>query len=441
MKNKWLIFILVLSGVISSCSDKNVDDIYQGSKDMTQNLTIKWDTAANKSSEALYQHFMPNGAPYFGSEIWWDLSSSTDSVAQRQEHFTQGNMSLWSQSEAIDVMIAAYKRSKNQKFLDEANAAVSGIYQANGSFYDSYSCDSESMLNTLLDLYDIETDKSKKDEYWEAATSFFKLLELCSAGSSQNDSTYTYGLNGIPNSTYDATIYTRSNASAVIMAVKMYKIAKERNESADNYLQFAQNVYSYCEENLFESSGLVYNSVSTDNNVDQTFYTGNEGLMIGAAVALYNVTNDSTKISSACSFANYVAEGTYTGRQVFDKQYPVLLPDISSNLIGSVDRFVLMYRGLYFRYLVDLLNVTNKEVSNTEKELYKMTITNNAETFWAYDQASGTALWGSYGYEHPYKGEYISTNDLSDPYISKKVVSLEAQITGAFLMEMKALLN
>jgi predicted alpha-1,6-mannanase (GH76 family) len=443
MKNRWLIFFLVLCGVVSSCSDKNIDDIYNGSASLTQNLTIKWDTAANKSSQALYQHFLPNGASYFGSEIWWNLSSSVDSTTQKQENFTQGTISLWSQSQAIDVMIAAYKRSKNQKFLDEANTAVSGISQANGRFINSSFRDSEFMINTLLDLYDIVTDESTKNKYWTAATSFFRQLETATiVSNSQNDSTYTNGMDGVPVSSSNvSTLSTVSNAPAVIMAVKMYKIAKERNESADNYLQFAQNVYSYCEGNLFENGGLVYNSV-TNNTADKTFYTGNEGLMIGAAVALYNVTKDSTKISSACSFASYVSKGTYTGRQVWDTQYPVLLPDVDSNtLIGSVDRSILMYRGLYFRYLIDLIGVTNTNISNTNKGLYKIAITNNAETLWAYGQISGKALWGSQWYEPPYEGEYISTTSLSDTYISKRVISLEAQIAGAFLIEMKASLN
>jgi predicted alpha-1,6-mannanase (GH76 family) len=443
MKNRWLIFILILSSAIYSCSDKNIDDIYNGNTNLTQNLNVKWDTVANKSSQALYQHFLPNGASYFGSEIWWNLSSSVDSATQKQENFTQGTISLWSQSQAIDVMIAAYKRSKNQKFLDEANAVVSGIYQANGCFINSSFRDSEFMINTLLDLYSIVTDESTKNKYWTAATSFFKQLETATiVSNSLDNSTYTNGMDGVPVSSSNvSTLSTLSNAPAVIMAVKMYKIAKERNESANNYLQFAQNVYSYCAGALFENGGLVYNSI-TNNNVDNTFYTGNEGAMIGAAVALYSVTKDSTKISSACSFANYVSKGTYTGRQVWDTQYPVLLPDINSNtLVGSVDRSILMYRGVFFRYLMDLINVTNTDISAANKELYKTTLTNNAETLWTYGQMPGKALWGSQWYEPPYEGEYVSTTSVSDPYISKEVISLEAQIAGAFLFEMKALLN
>jgi|WetSurMetagenome_2_1015567.scaffolds.fasta_scaffold23357_3 predicted alpha-1,6-mannanase (GH76 family) len=442
MKNRWLIILLILSGTISSCSDKSIYDKYNGSTSLTQNLVVKWDTIANKSSQALCQHFLPNGTPYFGSEIWWNLKSS-DPTVQKQENFTQGTMSLWSQSQAIDVMIAAYKRSKDQKFLDEANIAVSGIYQANGSFVNSSFRDSECMINTLLDLYDVVSDKSAKDKYWEAATSFYKQLEIATVvNDSRSKSTYTNGLDGIPvSSSNTMTLSTLSNAPAVIMAVKMYKIAKERNESADNYLQFAQNVYSYCSGNLFENGGLVYNSIS-NNNIDNTFYTSNEGYMIGAAVALYNITKDSTKISSACSFANYVSKGIYTGRPVWDTQYPVLLPDINSNtLVGSVDRSILMYRGIFFRYLVDLIDVTNTNISADKKELYKLTLTNNAETLWTYGQIPGKALWGSQWYEPPYKGEYVSTTSLSDPYISKEVIPLESQIAGAFLFEMKALLN
>lgn len=79
--------------------------------------------------------------------------------------------------------------------------------------------------------------------------------------------------------------------------------------------------------------------------------------------------------------------------------------------------------------------------SEDNTKLYKTCLINNAESLWLHGQTDENCLWGTRWYEPPYKGEFVSTTEITDPYISRKVIALEAQVAGSMLLEMRAALK
>lgn len=440
MKNKLLLLTLSSAFLFSSCSVKDETDIYQGSSDMTANLNVDWNAAANKCSTILSTNFLPDNT-YFCNEIWWDMAKGADSG---QEQFVMGNISLFAQSQAIDVLIDAYNRTSTNDYLSKAKSILTSIYVANGqSYMDSTSyANSEFMGITLLRLY----AASKDDAYLSAAKDIFNVVSAAATSKQTNADSIgvaTPGAIGVPVSVSQPNKRTTlSNATAVILAEKLFNATNEQT-----YLDFALHIFSFTEQNLFEGSGQVYESASMDESgttiqsQDKTSYSANQGAMIGASLALYNHSNDAEAKVQYLKYANLFAEfqtnGSYSSsRQIIYKQFPVFMPDYIE-LPGAIDRSLMLYRGIFFRYLKDLIEIPN----NAEAKTLKTCLDNNVESIWQYGQEDESCLWGTRWYEAPYTGEYISGTDTTDPYISKKVISIEAEVAGATLVEMKAELS
>lgn len=436
IKNK-LILITLSSAFLISCNDKNIADIYQGSSDMTANLSVNWNDAANKCSSILTKDFLPDNTN-FCNEIWWDMSAGAN---QTKEQYVKGDLSLFAQSQAVDLLIDSYNRTSTADYLTKAKAILASVYVANSNSYaDSSSYASSAFMGiTLLRMY----SASKDQTYLKAAKELY--TNIAAAATSKNVKAADLGIAdpgaiGVPVS--DASLNNRSilsNGASIILAVKLYTLTNEQS-----YLAFALKVYSFAEQNLFEGSGQTYDSAIMNDlgtsvlSQDKASYSGNQGVMIGACLALYNASkDDNTKaqyLKYANLFANYQAKGSYSSvRQIIYKQYPVFMPDYTS-LPGAVNRSLMLYRGIFFRYLRDLIEIPNNDNATT----LNLCLTNNVESLWQYGQEKESCLWGTRWYEAPYTGEYVSTTDVTDPYISKKVVSLEAEIAGATLIEMKA---
>lgn len=438
MKNK-LLLIALSSVSLFSCSIKDETDIYHGSSDMTANLNLDWNTAANKCSKILSTDFLPDNT-YFCNEVWWDMTQGGD----KTEQFVKGTASLIAQSQAIDVLLDAYNRTGTNDYLSKAESILASVYAANGQSYmdDASYANSEFMGITLLRLY----TASKNDAYLAAAKNIFAVITVAAtskqSGADASEQPVS-GAIGVPVSASQPDMRTTlSNATAVIFAEKLFNATNDQS-----CLDFASHIFSFLEQNLFDGSGQVYASVIMDElgttiqSQDKTSYSAGQGLMIGASLALYNHSSDKDAKAQYLKYANLFAQfqvyGSYsTSRQIIYKQFPVFMPDYVA-LPGAVDRSLMLYRGIFFRYLKDLIGISD----NTDTKTYQICLDNNVESMWVYGQDNESCFWGTRWYEAPYTGEYVSSTDVSDPYVSKKVVSLEAEIAGATLVEMKAELS
>lgn len=427
MKKEWLILFTLLSGFLStSCSVDDAFDGYHGSGDMTQNLPVNWEEAANKSAQVLTFNLFPQGSKYFGKEIYWDISKENPT---EQFRAFDNDIKVTSQLEAVKLLINQCKRSNDEATASIAKTVLSEVSKKINT--DNHE-ELVQLLDTKLALYDYAKDAS----VWADAKALFQKLEESTPESKVDTKGYTKGKRGISLSSTDDTKTSKANGLGVITAVHMYNIANALNEkeNADKYLRFATNVFSFCTGRLYSDAGKVLTSVKIDDagtvvNSNDAYIYANQGYLMGAMTALYNVTKDETTLDFAILLAKYQIKGNYTHRD-----FPMFLPNYSTDsntFLGNMDRNILLSRSIFLHYLSKLVIVS--EV----KELLTC-IDNNVESMWVHGQEEGNCLWGTRWYEAPYAGEYSSSSSVDDPYNPLKVISLEAQVAGTMLLEIKA---
>lgn len=98
------------------------------------------------------------------------------------------------------------------------------------------------------------------------------------------------------------------NYPTVIAAVRLYQITKDTS-----YLSKAKSIYAWAKANLVNSqNGEIADHKIGDNPPGYQDYTYNQGTAIGAAVMLYDVTNDNTYITDAKQYADYTENSMCT---------------------------------------------------------------------------------------------------------------------------------
>lgn len=441
MRINWLLFMAIPIFAASCGNDEAENDVfdgYRGANDMTLNLKINWATAANQSTAQLTTQFITPGNPLFNKEIRWtaDNSSNIETIPQ-----TSTNVTVISQLKAIEVLTDNYIRTKDEGMLNVASGAFDAIYAKNGNSY----IGADNMATAAIGLTSMRLyEATQNNTYWTAAKEIFDVLEEAGETTIQPTgeaaSSYTNGSYGIPVSETNSKRELIGNAMAVIMSVKMHATASALGENADKYRNFANNVLLFCEGALYESTGLVYTSTEVSGsgayeNQDKSYNSANQGYLLGACVAAYNMDSNEAALEYANSIATYQVNGTNNGK-VWHENYAVFYPSYGSSKIGTQDRTALLNNGIFFRYLTDLIKVSDNLASNTKK--YTLCLTNNVETMWVMGQNNDNCLWGSTWYQPAYSSEYSDTNN--DEWHAKIVISLEAQTAGATLVEMKALL-
>jgi uncharacterized protein YyaL (SSP411 family) len=85
-----------------------------------------------------------------------------------------------------------------------------------------------------------------------------------------------------------STKNTCSNAPAVLVALQLYRVTKEKK-----YLETALAVYDWTNKMLRSPEGLFYDHVKIPGGeIDRKFYTYNAGAMLQANALLYNITRN-----------------------------------------------------------------------------------------------------------------------------------------------------
>ncbi|MFG1807407.1 glycoside hydrolase family 76 protein [Streptomyces sp. NPDC049040] len=103
---------------------------------------------------------------------------------------------------------------------------------------------------------------------------------------------------------------TVSNMPAAELGLRLYEITGKRS-----YLDDALRFYDWTNANLQSPSGLYWDNVKLTGDIDQTFWTYNQGVPIGVNVLLYKATHDRTYLARA----ERIAKAAYTYYVTGDK--------------------------------------------------------------------------------------------------------------------------
>lgn len=143
---------------------------------------------------------------------------------------------------------------------------------------------------------------------------------------------------------------TAANAGAALAGAKLYQ--RTTNVA---YLTFAQQVYSFWWANMVNQSNFqVCDHLDLVGTKVWWKFTYDEGLMIGASVALYEATSNATYLNNAHNVANFMVNNEYTptiyGKALFDGD--------NAGCGGDCHQF----KGPGYRYLMQLYR---KDISRT----------------------------------------------------------------------------
>ena len=154
---------------------------------------------------------------------------------------------------------------------------------------------------------------------------------------------------------------TPANAPAVILAARLYK---ERQDSDD--WAWAKKIYQWQKSHLVDKeTGLVWDGVNRngDHKIDKAWrFTYNQGVYIGAAMELYDLTGDEVYLNDAIKTADLVIADDH------------LSPGGILKSEGAGDGG--LFKGILVRYLAEL--VSSGHLPEERKAAYSVFLRNNA---------------------------------------------------------------
>lgn len=204
-----------------------------------------------------------------------------------------------------------------------------------------------------------------------------------------------------------ASKVTASNAGAVIAGALLYEITNDAG-----YLTSARQYWDYWSTYMFDpTTGHVYDNIDPKTGViNKSFsFTYNEGLFIGAAVALARATNDPSLLAFAHKAASYMLS-----EEVDPTPIGTVLSDGPCGSKGGDDGE--QFKGIGARYLADLYLV---DKSKTE---YKDLLVRSSNAIWAYARDPKTSLISCY-WPGPHQPDFTSVNALSSAAMTLAVTA------------------
>ena len=359
--------------------DKNYDNIDLGTGGTATVYTYDWNKIADTGTTALVSAYWNAGGNYF--------------IANNQGNNT---FNYWPQAHALDVLVDAYMRTQNSEYTGYMGKWFTGVPAKNGgSFLGQYYDDMGWNALAMLRAYDVT-----KDTVWKNAVE-----------------TVWTDIQGGWNSTVGGGIAwqkqqlyyknTPANGPACILAARLY----ERFGNPSD-LAWAQKIYNWWKSTLVDpGTGFVYDGINQNNNgqLNTSYrFTYNQGLFIGAAVEMYNITGQASYLSNAMQTAsNVLTDPTLTSSGILKDE-------------GQGDGG--LFKGVLVRYMIQL--ILAKGVDQGVQQKLVTFLKNNAQSLWL----KGTTR----------PGYFFGNNWTSAP---GGETDLTTELSGAMLLEGMALMK
>lgn len=213
----------------------------------------------------------------------------------------------WTQAIFWDIVMNAYKRTKNPAYLQQLN----DMYQGGADAYSNFNWKDikekndfiyDDMMWWVISLsrgYEITQDQ----RFLDAAKAGFKYVWDNSYDPVDGGMRWSWKVQG-----KNACI----NYPTVIAGVTLFNITKDQD-----YLDKAKNIYSWSRINLFQAStGRVADHKVGNNPPGFEDYTYNQGTCIGAATLLYKATGLDTYLADAKLTADYTKNKMSDGKGI-----------------------------------------------------------------------------------------------------------------------------
>lgn len=301
----------------------------------------------------------------------------------------------WWLAHLIDVRIDAYLRTGDRAWLEQAEEAYRNIRERNGgSLFNDYFDDMLWYALAILRLYEASADASylaDAEEIWRHVREF-----------GWND------IGGASVAWRKQQLYyknTSANAPFVILSARLAQVTGD-----EQYLEDGRAAYQWLTDTLVGPDGFVEDGINRqeDGKVDLHWrFTYNQGLYVGAGVALFHATGDE----------RYLEQATQTALTA--------LRELSDGALfreegaGGDEG---LFKGVYYRYVGTLLDALPADSDATT-------------TLSEFIRSSTDALW-----QHGQVGEWLRAgDDWSQPAAEK--VDFSTQLSAIMALELRAALE
>ena len=297
-----------------------------------------------------------------------------------------GNGNYWFYAHSIDIAVLAATRAPVPKNLDRLKLLIQ--QQARRGFLQGQSVyfDDENWMALAL----VRAAKITNDPNW-LKTSVQLFEDIMTRG--------TQGLaEGIWWNYERAKRATASNAGPVITGVLLWNMTGDLR-----FLNFAKKTYAYwLREMASPLNHQDYDQIFPDGKKDQTPFSYDQGLMIGAALQLYSATHDPSYLLQAKGFAQYMLDNMKSTGGVMLEQVCITH---RAECLGWKD--VAQFKGIGFRYLAELLKV---DPSQDKLHDYLKATAHSMMSPQVFDPKTGRFAYEWDGSEPATTGSYQTTN-------------------------------
>ena len=209
---------------------------------------------------------------------------------------------IWTQAIYWDMAMNAYNRTNDPKYKQ----LVADIYQGGHDQYAAYDWTNQAQWFIWDDMmwWIIALSRAYQltgtQEYLDHAKAGFNF-EMVGDSALGRKGSFDSSTGGMEWAWTQRGKTACINYPTVIGAMTLYNITKDTY-----YVQKAKTVYTWARNNLFDANnGKVADNKVDNNPADWTTHTYNQASCIGAAVMLFEYTNDSMYLRDALAAANY----------------------------------------------------------------------------------------------------------------------------------------
>ncbi len=371
-----LAFLLLIISLLAACTKS----LGQRVEPVAKTYTFNWNSIADSSSNALITQFFNKEGRYYNAS---------------SEGSTKFN--YWPQAHALDVLVDAYTRTKDSRYLAHMNDWFLGVPVKNGNtFLNTYYDDMLWNALAMLRAYDATQDKKWLDAtqvLWEDIKLGWSDVQGGGIAWQKKQLSYKN---------------TPANAPAVILAARLYQ---RLNRPAD--LDWARKIYDWQLKTLVDPvTGFVYDGINRQNDgkIDKGWkFTYNQGLMIGAGLELFRATKAGTYLKDAIKTANFTLAD------------PVLAASGLLKAEGNGDGG--LFKAVLVRYLA--LLATEPAVPADSRRRYVTFLTFNAETLWQSGTQKPMIVFGPNWANRPTDGKAELTTQLSGATLMEAMTRLK----------------
>ena len=375
-----------------------------GSRLTTHNSQHNWQQMADGMTNALIKRFW--GAEFPGYKKRYYFNYGSDLSNMTTEHY-------WPQAHAMDVIVDAYMRTGDKKFLDMYPLWWKGAPKFNfagrkeDAWWNPFVDDMEWMVLAQIRMYESTSEK----KYLKKAMQMYNDWIWPQWG--PEDEAPWYG--GITWKTdVEKSKNACSNGPAAIIAARLYNFydvaGMKGKKPREEYLKEAKKIYHWLKSTLLQPSGAVADNMARNGEINRKWiFTYNQGTFLGAAHELYKITGDKQYLADAVKAAEYVMDHMSGNRGV---------------LGNATEGDGGLFHGIFFRYFVKLINDETLDMDTRRK--FHAYLTHLATVMAEHGVNKNTMLYGGRWWKAP---------------ADNAPVGLTPHVTGCMLMEAMCVLK